>query len=136
MTNLTPPGGSFQQDAPSYKRSDSVTIIGDFAFYNCVNLASVTIGNSVTIIRDYAFSFCQSLTSITIPDSVTSVGGSAFFNCTSLTNIVVMLGNLKYISQPDGLSKERTYFSIISRRSEGGCNSSRVAPVTNAPNIH
>ena len=56
---------------------DSVTSIGNLAFYGCSGLTSVTVGNSVTSIGDYAFYDCSALTSITLPDSVTSIGNSA-----------------------------------------------------------
>ena len=63
---------------------DGTEKIGDYAFYDCDALTSVTIPDSVTSIGDYAFSNCSSLTSVTIPDSVTSIGSSAFSGCTSL----------------------------------------------------
>ena len=53
----------------------------------CYSLTSVTIGNSVTNIGELAFYECTSLTSVTIPSSVTSIGGDAFRNCTSLTSV-------------------------------------------------
>ena len=43
------------------------------------------IPDSVTSIGDRAFYKCSSLTSIIIPDSVTSIGDHAFYNCSSLT---------------------------------------------------
>ena len=55
-----------------------VTSIGEYAFYYCEWLTSVTIPNSVTSIGDYAFQWCSGLTSVTIPNSVTSIGDYAF----------------------------------------------------------
>ena len=68
---------------------DSVTTIGVKAFAFCDNLTSVTIGDSVTSIGKYAFEDCRSLTSVTIGDSVTSIGEYAFFNCWSLTSVTI-----------------------------------------------
>ena len=68
---------------------DSVTSIGNYAFYNCYSLTSVVIGDSVTSIGDWAFQYCTSLTSVVIPDSVTSIGNFAFYNCSSLTSVVI-----------------------------------------------
>ena len=47
----------------------------------------MTIGNGVTTIGDYAFYKCESLTSVTIPDSVTTIGWGAFEYCTSLKTV-------------------------------------------------
>ena len=62
-----------------------VTSIGNYAFYNCSNLTSITISNGVTRIGNAAFNNCTSLTSIEIPNSVTSIGSSVFMNCGTLT---------------------------------------------------
>ena len=70
-----------------YTIPDSVTSIGDDAFFYCRSLTSVTIPNSVTSIGSWAFCNCSSLTSVTIPDSVTSIGGYAFSGCSSLKNV-------------------------------------------------
>ncbi len=66
------------------KFDNTITSIGDVAFYHSSTLTSVTIPNSVTEIGDYAFENCELLTSVTIPNSVTSIGYYAFKNCTSL----------------------------------------------------
>lgn len=71
---------------------NSVTSIGNFAFYNCKGLTSITIPDSVTSIEYGAFAYCTGLTSITIPDSVTSIGNDAFYGCTNLTSITIGSG--------------------------------------------
>ena len=68
---------------------DSVTSIGDYAFDGCSGLTSITIQDGVTSIGNKAFSGCSGLTSITIPDSVTSIGYSAFYGCSGLTSITI-----------------------------------------------
>jgi len=68
---------------------NSVTSIGNFAFYGCTGLTTLTIPNSVTSIGSHAFYECTSLTSIIIPNSVTSIGDFAFFGCTGLTSIII-----------------------------------------------
>ena len=78
---------------------NSVTSIGDYAFNNCDGLTSITIPNSVTSIGERAFWGCSGLTSVTIPNSVTSIGSSAFNNCDGLTSIVVDGGNTTYDSR-------------------------------------
>jgi hypothetical protein len=67
----------------------SVTGIGDYAFYGCDGLTSITIPDSVTSIGNSAFSWCSGLTSITIPDNLTSIGRSAFSWCSGLTSITI-----------------------------------------------
>ena len=71
---------------------NSVTSIGNYAFYGCSGLTSVTIPNSVTSIGEFAFSDCSGLTSVIIPNSVTSIGACAFSGCSGLTSVTIPNG--------------------------------------------
>ena len=72
-----------------YTIPNSVTEIGDYAFYNCTSLTSVTIPNSVTSIGFSAFQSCTALTSVTIPERITEIKSHTFAECSSLTNITI-----------------------------------------------
>ena len=74
---------------PSEYDGFPVIAIGDYAFYGCFKLTSITIPDGVTSIGNYAFSGCEGLTSIVIPDSVTSIGGWAFECCSGLTSVTI-----------------------------------------------
>ena len=60
---------------------------------------NTTIPDSVTAIGNYAFYACDSLTSITIPSSITSIGNYAFSACSGLESIVVENWNPIYDSR-------------------------------------
>ncbi len=68
---------------------DNIQKIGDEAFRDCMNLASIDIPNSVEHIGSGAFSACNTLTSIFIPDGVKSIGEGAFANCDSLKSVTI-----------------------------------------------
>lgn len=63
--------------------------IGNYGFYNCKNLNSVTIGNKVTEIGNYAFDGCSLLPEINLPDNITSLGEYAFSECSSLKDVTI-----------------------------------------------
>ena len=60
---------------------NSVTSIGDYAFYKCSGLSFISIPNSVTSIGSYAFAGCSGLTELLIPGSVTSIGNNIITKC-------------------------------------------------------
>ena len=68
---------------------ESVTSIGDDAFFHCFGLTSVSIPGNVTSIGYRAFYDCSSLTSITLSEGVTKIAGEAFRDCVSLTSITI-----------------------------------------------
>ena len=79
----------FGSQVTKYIIGDNVKGIGEYAFYECSPLTSVTIPNSVKSIGQYAFEGCSSLTSVTIPNGVTSIGYGAFYECSSLTSVTI-----------------------------------------------
>ena len=89
VTNIGNSAFFYCTSLPSITIPNSVTSIGSSAFWYCSRLTSITLGNSVTNIGDFAFSACTSLTSITIPNGVTSIGSSAFWSCTRLARITI-----------------------------------------------
>ena len=66
--------------------------LGDYVFFDCSGLTSLTLPSSVTKIGCYALSNCIGLTSLTLPSSITEIGELAFLNCRGLTNFTIPSG--------------------------------------------
>jgi hypothetical protein len=73
----------------NYTVDDSVTVIGDAAFYNCRALTKIILPDKLTAIEDYAFYYCSSIQTIMIPSTVQSVGQASFYGCTKMTDIYI-----------------------------------------------
>ncbi|GHT22357.1 hypothetical protein AGMMS4957_12450 [Bacteroidia bacterium] len=92
------PWSAFRDAIRTLVIKEGVTSIGNYAFFNCRGLTSVTIPDYMTSIGNYAFGGCRGLTSLTIPDGVTSIGNYAFGGCSGLTAINVDDANAQYSS--------------------------------------
>lgn len=91
---------------------DSVTFVGNYAFWNCTaleqahvgcgvtalnigtfwgctRLAHVELPDTLTVLGDGSFRTCASLASIDIPESTTELGDSCFRDCTALPSVVI-----------------------------------------------
>ena len=67
----------------------SVASIGEYAFYGCTQLESVSFGDGSQLksIGSYAFSGCESLEFVSIPSSVVSISSGAFSGCLNLASV-------------------------------------------------
>ena len=95
---------------------DTITEIGDSAFYKCKNAAftSITIPAGVTEIKDDTFGFCTSLQKVVLPMRLTTIGNHAFYECTALTSITLSeakdltaIGQGAYLSEAKDLTTIR-----------------------------
>jgi len=113
-TNDAPntPWFSYREAIQTVVIENGVTNIGDWAFYDCRNLISVSIPNTVTTIGSHAFEDCISLVSIVIPESVTSIGRYVFWGCTSLVSIDVESENL-YFASENGVLFDKSKTTLI-----------------------
>ena len=71
---------------------ESVTEIGDDAFYMCAGVTAVTIPSGVTMIGRNAFFGCRGLREISLPDYLVSMGEGAFEYCEGLTELRIPHG--------------------------------------------
>lgn len=85
---------------------NTVTEIGNKAFYGCESLSSVLIPNSVISIGELAFAYCSGISSFSVPSSVTDIGVGAFFGCINLSSV--------YLPNTISKIKERTFSDCIS----------------------
>lgn len=77
----------FGRNIRSVTIPQSVTSIGDHAFYYCTALTEITIPQSVTFMGDRAFTGCAKLNSLTIDDAAISIGDWAFAECYVLSKL-------------------------------------------------
>lgn len=60
-----------------------------YKYSGCQSLLDISIPNSVTTIGEGAFYCCSSLTSVAVPNSLTNMGSGIFRECTGLTSISI-----------------------------------------------
>lgn len=97
---------------------DSITEIGENAFYECKSLTAINLPEGVTRISYYAFANCYCLKEIVIPEGVTELSAGVFYSCTSLVQVTLpkvgtrigyqaffMCESLKSIIVPEGVTE-------------------------------
>ena len=86
---------------------NTVTAIGEIAFYFFDRVVTVIIPSSVTSIGEEAFMYCGGLKSVTIPNSVRFIDSDAFTSCWSLTDVY------SYITDPSSVSYGYSIFRVL-----------------------
>ena len=122
---------------------ESVTKIGQSAFYQCSGITEITIPESVTTIGYYAFQGCT-LEKIDLPDTIEEIGYQAFYSCTKLSGTLVLPQSLQKIGDyafagGNGLSEIviNNSLSSIGKNAFSGCSNLKkiVSYAVNAPVI-
>ena len=72
-----------------FAANSQLQTIGDWAFYNCHNLRSLTLPEGVTNVGDAAFYGCNYLTEITLPSTIKKVADNAFALCPRMQTMYV-----------------------------------------------
>ncbi len=80
---------AWNNNLKSIRIPETVTIIGEGAFQDCVNLESVNLPSNIKKILSYTFCGCKNLKEITIPAKVTYIGEEAFADCVACESIVI-----------------------------------------------
>ncbi|MBR4536810.1 MAG: leucine-rich repeat domain-containing protein [Bacteroidales bacterium] len=77
---ITQPQGTLVIDSTVTDNGTTYTVaaIGEYAFYGCSGITSVSLPSTVEAIGGYAFYNCSSLASVNIPASVANFGGYVF----------------------------------------------------------
>lgn len=72
-----------------YVIPETVTTIGEYAFYNSRKLTSVIIPKSVSSIETSAFQYCKKIASFELPEVLESIGNNAFASCEAVKSFVI-----------------------------------------------
>ena len=84
---ILPPSFAARTKITEIDIPNSVTTIGNNAFYDCSGLNSIGIPDAVTSIGDEAFLNCSGLSMLTIGKSVSHIGNKAFKDCIGIKEL-------------------------------------------------
>ena len=97
--------------------------LGDYVFFDCSGLTSLTLPSSVTEIGEHAFLNCRGLTNFTIPSGVTKIGAGAFFCCYGLISLTIPSSVTAIGSQAFNACSELTsIYAYMEKLPETGSN--------------
>lgn len=83
------PFSSYRDRITSVEIAEGITSVGNYAFYRCTKLRTVSMPGSVRRIGSSAFRGCEKLEQAEIPSGVRSIGDAAFAGCGVLEQITL-----------------------------------------------
>lgn len=84
-----PSWSSFKNLIRSVDFHEGISNIGDYSFFECINLDTVKISSTITSLGSHAFSGCSNLKKIQIPSSVTRLKDHLFYKCPELIDVQI-----------------------------------------------
>lgn len=72
-----------------YQIPDGTVSVGDYAFYYCVNVSSITVPGSVRSLGEGAFGNCSSLTKAVLKEGLEEIGEYAFQSSSGIRDIII-----------------------------------------------
>ena len=120
---------------------DKLLGIGDYAFYGCSGIQSVTLGNGLNTIGNGAFANCYNMKTCNLQlySQITAIGMEAFANCRGLTTILMpvsvqaigdycfqgcsSLSSIELCGLREDGTRENVSLSVIGYKAFAGCSS-------------
>lgn len=72
-----------------YQIPDGTVSVGDYAFYYCVNVSSITVPGSVRSLGEGAFGNCSSLTKAVLNEGLEEIGEYAFQSSSGIRDLII-----------------------------------------------
>ncbi|MBR6656022.1 MAG: fimbrillin family protein [Alistipes sp.] len=87
---------TYENGKGTIKFDGEITMVGDYAFFGCINLINITLPSGITSIGEFAFAGCENLDNFNIPENAIEIGKYALYDCISITGCIII---------PNGVSK-------------------------------
>lgn len=117
-------------DLASITFSPNITEIKRYTFNNCVKLKDVILPNGLIYIRDYAFNGCSLLGKVTIPGGVQTISPGAFKN-SGLTEVILKEGVMSLSNNSfDGCKLLKKVTFPASMKTIGGFSNTGIKEIT------